>query len=956
MSEAERVARAVLRLASARGAARQALLCACVAGATAVALLALSGWFLAAAAAAGIAGAAAVAGFNYLLPSAAIRLLAILRTGARYGERLLAHRAALGATAELRATLFARLAAADSRTSPDVSSGDASARLLGDVEALEELTVRRPARAGAWAGALAGIAAALFAGWQAAFALALMLAALGPLVRTLSAGLTVAPARAAAQAQGDLRALYVEYATARAEIAAYGLADRAATALAEPAARLDAARARLVRGEGWLGGALALYAAIAAALVLALAHGSAAFAALGALGAAAAVDAMGGLARSGFREAAIAAALARLDVIARLPARSTPPAPPQPTMALELTIGGATFAPATRLAIVGPSGSGKTRLLEALAGLRPALADRAAVRLGGVPLADADAAQLHTQFALAPQEAGLIAGTVADNLRVARPGRDRGRYAGSARNRVPRRSRGCNARRPRYTARRTRRHALGRRAQTARARPRAARTPPLADPRRADRGSGHRDGGRTRATARGAPRRDRHRSPYHLAPPRAARARDRAHRHRRAWHRPQRSVKPKLLSTLRGYTARQFAADTVAGITVAVVALPLSIAIAIASGAPPAAGLVTAILGGFLISLLGGSRVQIGGPTGAFIVIVYGVIAAHGMDGLRLATLMAGAILVVGGILRLGRLIRYIPEPVIDGFTIGIAIVIAASQLKDVSGLRTAALPAEFAAKLAVLWAARATLDPAALGIGIATIVSIVALRRWTPRLPGMVIAVVLASALSAALPVDTVFSRFGALPHGLAAPTIPPVSFAGAAALLPSALTIALLAGIESLLSAVVADRMMGGAHRSSAELIAQGVANLASPLFGGLPATGAIARTATNVRAGGRTPAAGLVHALVILALMLFAAPLAGYLAMPALAGLLIVTAWTMTEPARWPTRLRSRPIDLGLLFLTIALTVLANLTVAIAVGTVMGIAVDRIGRARSFKHRTR
>jgi SulP family sulfate permease len=410
-------------------------------------------------------------------------------------------------------------------------------------------------------------------------------------------------------------------------------------------------------------------------------------------------------------------------------------------------------------------------------------------------------------------------------------------------------------------------------------------------------------------------------------------------------------MKPKILTTLPGYTRREFAGDAIAGVTVAMVALPLSIAIAIASGAAPAAGLITAVIGGFLISALGGSRVQIGGPTGAFIVVVYGVIARHGFDGLLLATLMAGVILLVAGLFRAGRLIAHIPEAVIEGFTLGIAIVIATSQLKDLFGLSTGPLPADFLPKIETLWAARATLNPAALAIGLATIAAIFALRRWAPRVPGLVVAVTLASAAVALLllHVDSVGSRYGALPAGLSWPHLPPISLAAILALLPSAAVIAFLAGVESLLSAVVADRMIGGAHRSNAELLAQGAANVVAPLFGGLPATGAIARTATNVRAGGRTPVAGMIHALVILAVMMVAAPLAGYLAMPALAGLLVVTAWTMSEPHRWPERLRAPRADLALLFLTMTLTVLADLTVAIAVGTACGLAL-RFWRRRA------
>lgn len=402
-------------------------------------------------------------------------------------------------------------------------------------------------------------------------------------------------------------------------------------------------------------------------------------------------------------------------------------------------------------------------------------------------------------------------------------------------------------------------------------------------------------------------------------------------------------MKPKILSTLPGYTWRGFGTDALAGVVVAMVALPLSLAIAIASGAPPAAGLATAAVAGFLISALGGSRVQIGGPTGAFIVVVYGVIHDHGMDGLLVATLMAGAILLVAGVLRAGRLIRHVPDPVIEGFTIGIAVVIAASQIKDLAGMQGAALPADFLPKLEALWAMRSTFSPAALGMGIACVAAMLVLRRIAPKVPWLVLVIGSASVAALFLPgVETVVARYGALPSGLPMPHIPAINQAQLLVLLPSALTIAFLAGIESLLSAIVADRMIGGAHRSNAELIAQGAANLASPLFGGLPATGAIARTATNVSAGGRTPVAGIVHAVAILLAMLLAAPLAGALALPALAGLLVVTAWTMSEPHRWPQRLAQPRADLALLVLTALLTVLADLTVAIVVGTAIGLAL--------------
>ncbi|MGZ3268726.1 MAG: SulP family inorganic anion transporter, partial [Croceibacterium sp.] len=316
-------------------------------------------------------------------------------------------------------------------------------------------------------------------------------------------------------------------------------------------------------------------------------------------------------------------------------------------------------------------------------------------------------------------------------------------------------------------------------------------------------------------------------------------------------------MKPKLLTTLETYDRGQFVHDCIAGATVALVALPLSIAIAIASGAPPAAGLITAVVGGFLVSALGGSRVQIGGPTGAFIVVVYGIVLRHGLAGLQLATLMAGVILVIGGLLRAGRLIQLIPEAVIEGFTIGIAVVIATSQLKDLAGLTTGALPADFVPKIEGLWAARATTDWSSLLLGLVTIVGIALVRRFAPKFRARAVVVLAASVLALALPsVATVAGRFGTLPHGLPMPHLPPMSWPLVVDLAPAAITIALLAGIESLLSALVADRMIGGSHRTSAELLAQGAANIASPLFGGLPATGAIARTATNVDAGGRTP----------------------------------------------------------------------------------------------------
>jgi len=408
--------------------------------------------------------------------------------------------------------------------------------------------------------------------------------------------------------------------------------------------------------------------------------------------------------------------------------------------------------------------------------------------------------------------------------------------------------------------------------------------------------------------------------------------------------------RPKIFTTVQTYSWLLFRADAVAGITVAMVAIPLSLAIAIASGADPGKGLITAIIGGFFISLLGGSRVQIGGPTGAFIVVVFGVIAEHGYDGLVLATLMAGIILLVAGFFRMGRLIAYVPEAVVNGFTIGIGIIIATSQLRDFFGLTLESVPADFIHKLPALWAVRDTANLSALGIGAATMFLIITFRRMAPKLPGLIVAVGIGSAAVAlmTLPVDTIASRFGALPAHLPMPELPTITLEKLRELLPSAIVIAFLAGVESLLSAMVADRMIQGQHRPNAELLAQGAANVASSLFGGMPATGAIARTATNVNAGGRTPVAGLVHALAILLAMLLFASAAGYLAMPALAALLLITAWRMSEPHKWGEYLSAPMTDRLLLLVTLTLTVLVDLTVAIGVGVSIGLAL----RLRSEK----
>ncbi len=399
---------------------------------------------------------------------------------------------------------------------------------------------------------------------------------------------------------------------------------------------------------------------------------------------------------------------------------------------------------------------------------------------------------------------------------------------------------------------------------------------------------------------------------------------------------------PKLVTVFReGYGLTDLRADALAGLTVAIVALPLSMAIAIASGVGPERGLYTAIVGGFLVSLLGGSRVQIGGPAGAFIVVVAATVQRHGYDGLVLATLMAGAIMIVVGFFRLGAYIKYIPYPVTAGFTAGIAAIIFASQLKDLFGLELAHEPAEFIPKLAALWAAAATVRPGAVAIALGALILIVTLRRVRPHWPGFLIAIVLAAAAAAALGLDvaTVGSRFGGIPSSLPSPSLPVFTFEKAHAVLPDALAIALLGSIESLLSAVVADGLTGRRHRSNCELVAQGVANAGSVMFGGICVTGTIARTATNIRAGARGPLAGIFHALYLLLFMAVAAPLVSYVPLAALGAVLAVVAWNMAEKDEFVALLKSSRGDAFVLLATFLLTLFVDLTTAIAVGVVTG-----------------
>lgn len=417
---------------------------------------------------------------------------------------------------------------------------------------------------------------------------------------------------------------------------------------------------------------------------------------------------------------------------------------------------------------------------------------------------------------------------------------------------------------------------------------------------------------------------------------------------------------PKLVTVLReGYGPAQLRTDAIAGLTVAIVALPLSMAIAIASGATPAQGLYTAIVGGFLVSLLGGSRFQIGGPAGAFIVLVAATVAQHGMEGLILATFLSGLMLAAVGFLRLGTFIKFIPFPVTVGFTAGIAVIIFASQIKELFGLTLAHEPGELLEKLPALWDVRASLTPAAVLVSVATVGIILGLRRWRPHWPGMLIAVGLAAVAVALfnLPVQTIGTRFGGIPSTLPAPRLPDVSTDRIIAVLPAAISFTLLGAIESLLSAVVADGMTGRRHRSNCELVAQGAANVGAALFGGFCVTGTIARTATNVRSGAHGPIAGMLHALFILLFMMIAAPLAAYIPLAALAGVLGVVAWNMIERPAIAILVRSGWGEATVLAATFLLTIFRDLTEAIVVGFALGsvLFIQRMSKTTSIASHT-
>lgn len=398
--------------------------------------------------------------------------------------------------------------------------------------------------------------------------------------------------------------------------------------------------------------------------------------------------------------------------------------------------------------------------------------------------------------------------------------------------------------------------------------------------------------------------------------------------------------KPKILTTLKNYSGKQFSADLIAGIVVGIVALPLSIAFAIASGVSPEKGIFTAIIAGFIISAFGGSRVQIGGPTGAFIVIVYGIVAKYGVEGLTIATLMAGVMLIIMGLIRLGSVIKFIPHPLIVGFTSGIALIIFSSQMKDFFGLQMGNVPAEFLDKWQEYFIHFNSVNVVALAIGLGTIILTMGFSKITRRIPGSLVAIVVATLAVQLfhLPVETIGTRFGDIPSSLPSPSFPHIDFAIIKELIIPAFTIALLGGIESLLSAVVSDGMIGGNHKSNIELVAQGAANIFSSIFGGIPATGAIARTATNVKNGGRTPVAGITHAVVLLLIMLVVGKWATLIPLSCLAGILVVVAFNMSEYKSFISLLRGPRNDVAVLLATFFLTVLVDLTVAIEIGMVM------------------
>jgi SulP family sulfate permease len=397
---------------------------------------------------------------------------------------------------------------------------------------------------------------------------------------------------------------------------------------------------------------------------------------------------------------------------------------------------------------------------------------------------------------------------------------------------------------------------------------------------------------------------------------------------------------PKLVRCLRDYDVRTFAGDLLAGVTVGLVALPLAMAFAISSGVPPEAGLYCAVVAGFLTSALGGSRTQIGGPTGAFVVIVFGIVAEHGLNGLFVCTIMAGLMLVFLGLTGLGTVVRYIPRPVVVGFTNGIAILIASTQIKDFFGLRIDQTPGEFVGRMKAVTGHFHTISFASTGLAAAALLLVVVCMTKFKKVPGAIAALLIGTAVAAVfgLPVETIGTRFGGVPSGPPTFALPQFHPDMILPLLSPAFTVALLGAIESLMSAVVADRMSGDKHDPNAELVAQGVANVVTPFFGGIPATGAIARTAANIRSGARTPVAGMIHALTLLAVLLFAAPLARYIPLAVLAAILMVVAYNMGEWKEVPKLLKMSWASISVWLVTFALTVFADLTIAVEVGVVL------------------
>lgn len=401
-------------------------------------------------------------------------------------------------------------------------------------------------------------------------------------------------------------------------------------------------------------------------------------------------------------------------------------------------------------------------------------------------------------------------------------------------------------------------------------------------------------------------------------------------------------LKPKLFTAIKGITKEQIISDITAGIIVGIIALPLAIAFGIASGVSPEKGLITAIIGGFLVSFLGGSRVQIGGPTGAFIIIVYQIIQEHGLNGLLIATIMAGVILIIMGFARLGSVIKFIPYPVVVGFTSGIAVVIFSSQINDLLGLNISNVPADFLEKWDVYFTNLSAFNSSALIIGAVSLLIMIYWQKVSRKIPGSIIAILVSTAVVQIfnLPVATIGSLFGDIPSSFPAPSFPHIDYAIVKSLIMPATTIALLAAIESLLSAVVADGMIGGKHRSNMELIAQGTANIFSPLFGGIPITGAIARTAANIKNGGRTPIAGITHAFVLLLIMLFFGQWAKLIPMATLAAILVIVSYNMSEWRSFKSLLKSPRSDVAVLLTTFFLTVIFDLTVAIEIGMVLAV----------------